>query len=100
MFQAQVSIKLLYDPPDGGNVDAGWEIDMPPGLGGSIEPLVDNNDNSSSDTSFPAMTEAERRRSHLSLQESNRPAGRPIGSMPNIPMHFTNGGITQDIELR
>ena len=99
MFQAQVSIKLLYDPPDGGAVDAGWQIDMPPGLGGSIEPLVDNNDNNPSDTSFRAMTEAERRRSHLLLQESNRPAGRPIGSMPNIPMLFTNGAATQEIEL-
>ncbi|XP_046857902.1 otoferlin-like isoform X2 [Xenia sp. Carnegie-2017] len=107
VLKAQVFVELLYDPPDGDAIDAGWQSDILPGpvpiSGEPIEqpyqPLVNIGDNGSWETSFRAMTEAERRRSHLLLQESNRPAGRPIGSMPNIPMLFTNDAATQEIEL-
>ena len=112
LFQAQVILDLQYHPPDG-TVDTGWDSGILPApvpiSGEPIEqpyqPLIldgSHADGTMSERSFSrgaSMTEAERRQSHMYMEMSNRPAGRPP-SMPNIPMHFKNGGLTQETETR
>ena len=113
ILQAQVILELQYHPPDG-NVDTGWDSGVLPApvpiSGEPIEqpykPLIldkDHADGTMSERSFSttrgaSMTDAERRQSHMYMEMSNRPAGRPP-SMPNIPMHFKNGGLAQETEM-